>query len=110
MKFLREFIMVMLFLPVGSYADTDVKPMTDGDIRDAIIRGMISDFQGECPCPYSRDKKNRICGENSEYFKTDGGVTCYHRDISASAIELYREEYGISKTQSPWEINRKDNY
>lgn len=72
-----------------------IKPMSDEEIRSIIVSGNLKTFEGECPCPYSKDSKDKTCGDNSEYFKTSGKVLCYPQDISITDVTTYRQRFGI---------------
>lgn len=82
------------------------KPMSDGEVRDRIIAGSISAFDGNCPCPYTEVRKNEPCGSNSGYSRSEG-VKCYRSDISDQEVRQYRLDNDIPKPKLPWEIERK---
>ncbi len=91
--------MLMLILTcsvVTVYAFREMKPMTDSEIRGNILSGALKAYEGECPCPFSKDKKGNLCGDDSEYFRSRGRVLCYERDVSDAEVNAYRQKYGIT--------------
>lgn len=101
----------VLILPVNVYASS-TKPLPDGEARDLIIRGNISAFEGECPCPYSeKDTPSRDpCGESSFYNQSPGSIKCYPGDISDEEVRRFREQYRIEEPKLPWEKEKKPGY
>lgn len=88
----------------------ETKPLPDGEVRDLIIRGNISAFEGECPCPYTLDKNKNICGENSSYNQNPGTVKCYPGDISDQELRQFRERNNIDAPKLPWERDKREGY
>ncbi len=79
------------------YAFREMKPMTDGQIRSHIIDGILQSYEGDCPCPFSKNKlTGKPCGDDSEYFRTRGRILCYPRDVSDAEVNFYRQKYMIS--------------
>ncbi len=87
--------MLIGILP-NAYAFGEMKPMTDKEIKQNILAGMLKSYEGECPCPFSMDKKGKPCGDDSEYFQTRGRILCYERDIADSDVNAYRQKYSIT--------------
>ncbi len=91
----------------------NTKPLPDGEARDLMIRGNISAFQGECPCPYSPDTKSverEPCGENSFYNQNPGSIKCYAGDISDEELKQFRNQYQIEEPKLPWDKDKKPGY
>ncbi|MBN9287909.1 MAG: hypothetical protein BGO43_00175 [Gammaproteobacteria bacterium 39-13] len=85
------------------------KDLTDGEVRDRIIGGSISAYDGgPCPCPYTEFKNDQICGDSSAYSRGED-IKCYRKDISDREVKRYRIENGIDKPKLPWQIEQKPN-
>lgn len=91
---------IILGLSFTSTAFAALKAMTDDEIRDNLIKAAIKGFEGECPCPYNRDPKGKECGEESEYFRSQGKIFCYRQDISIADVNAYRLKYNIIDPKS----------
>ncbi|MBS0288781.1 MAG: hypothetical protein JSS07_01930 [Proteobacteria bacterium] len=93
----KQLLSILILINITNvYAFRDMKPMTDSEIRASILSGSIKSFEGECPCPFSRDKKGKVCGEDSEYYRTRGKILCYERDITDGEVNTYRQKYSIT--------------
>ena len=73
--------------------------MTDEEIKKLVVSGAIADFEGDCPCPYSKDIKGNECGQSSAYFNYHGGnkPICYPSDVNINQVNEYRKQYGIPR-------------
>lgn len=80
----------------NAFAYRGLKPMSDAEIRSNILDGSLKSFEGSCPCPFSKDDKGKLCGDDSAYFRSPGKVLCYERDISDSEVRFYRQKYMIT--------------
>ncbi|MDD4520055.1 MAG: hypothetical protein PHI50_04140 [Alphaproteobacteria bacterium] len=46
------------------------------------IQASIQNYSGNCPCPYSRDRRGHRCGKRSAYSRPGGyEPICYKSDI-----------------------------
>ncbi|MGD9592958.1 MAG: hypothetical protein AB7V32_10595 [Candidatus Berkiella sp.] len=97
-----------LLVSASCFAQT--KPLPDDEAKDLIIRGNISAFEGDCPCPYSEDKDRQTCGENSAYHQNPGSIKCYPGDISAQELNRFREQYNIEEPKMPWDKEKRPGY
>lgn len=88
----------------------DGKPLTDGDIRNYIVAGSLSNYTDVCPCPYSFDAQKNVCGDNSEYIKNPGSLKCYTGDVTPDEIAQYRRENDAVKPYLPWNKEKKEGY
>jgi hypothetical protein len=71
--------------------------MTDGQVRDLMIKDQMAAFKGACPCPYSFTSQGLRCGTQSVWSKHDGtGPACYRQDIGDPAVADYRKQKGLS--------------
>jgi hypothetical protein len=66
--------------------------ITDATVIARIIAGSIGAYPGNCPCPYSRDRAGRSCGQRSAYSKPGGySPICYPADVTGAMIEAFRK-------------------
>lgn len=76
---------LLLLLPTIARSNDDA-------IRDALIRQSIANYQGNCPCPYSKDRAGRNCGRRSAYSRPGGAAPlCYREDVTQEMIERFRK-------------------
>lgn len=67
---------------------------TEIQIWKAIIADSIASYSLSCPCPYSRNRAGRACGERSAYSRVAGAtgrLICFPQDIPDQEIARYRE-------------------
>ena len=67
---------------------------TEIQIWKAIIADSIASYPQLCPCPYSRNRAGRTCGERSAYSRVasaTGRLMCFPQDIPDQEIARYRE-------------------
>ena len=70
--------------------------LTDGQVRDLMIKASIASFKGACPCPSSFTAEGLRCGTQSAWSKHDGtGPACYRQDIGDPAVADYRKQNGL---------------
>jgi len=66
-------------------------PMSDAQIRQAIIRQSLASYPGTCPCPYNTDRAGRACGRRSAYSRPGGyAPICYDSDVTPQMIARWR--------------------
>lgn len=88
-------ILCALATPISFAADA----MSDGQVRDSIIRQSISAYPGNCPCPYNTDRAGRRCGGRSAWSRAGGyAPICYAHEISDDQVREYRKKYGMQKS------------
>lgn len=59
-------------------------------IKEEIIRQSISQYQGNCPCPYNLDRAGRRCGKRSAYSRPGGySPICYPGDVTDDMVKAY---------------------
>jgi hypothetical protein len=50
--------------------------------KQEIIRKSVSEYKGNCPCPWNTMKNGRSCGKNSAWSKAGGAKPiCYEYEI-----------------------------
>lgn len=70
-------------------------PMTDGQVKRAIIQQSIAGYPGNCPCPFNTDRAGRSCGRRSAYSRPGGfSPICYESQVSPAMVRRYRTTYG----------------
>ena len=85
---------VMALAASGSQAEARGR-LSDGAIRQILVRQSIESYPGNCPCPYNSDRAGRSCGRRSAYSRPGGyAPLCYSGDVSRSDVEGYRREHG----------------
>jgi hypothetical protein len=64
----------------------------DNQLRDRIVRHSISQFRGQCPCPYHLTWSGRRCGDRAAYLqqRRPAGLLCYSRDVTAQMMQDFR--------------------
>jgi len=69
-------------------------PMTDVQIKQAIIQESIASYPGPCACPYSVARNGSRCGRRSAYSRPGGyAPICYDTDVAPGMIRSYRERH-----------------
>lgn len=77
-------------------ADTTQKTarLSDGEIKKLLIAASIAEYDGNCPCPYSRARNGSRCGKRSAYSREGGAAPlCFPEDVSAEMVQRYRDEH-----------------
>jgi hypothetical protein len=65
--------------------------LSDSQIAEQMIDQSISQYPGNCPCPYSRARDRSRCGGRSAYSKAGGAeVICYREQVTAEMIQKFR--------------------
>lgn len=71
------------------------KELSDQRIKKLLISRSVSQYSGNCPCPYFTDRAGRRCGKRSAYVRLGGASPlCYKSDISDKMIQQYKEFQG----------------
>ena len=79
--------MALLLFGTNSYA----QPLSDAQIRQAIIQQSIASYPGTCACPYNVARNGSSCGRRSAYSRRGGyAPMCYPGDVSDAAVAAYR--------------------
>lgn len=65
--------------------------LSDSLIIQRLIAGSIANYPGSCPCPESRDRAGRRCGNRSAWARGGGyAPLCYANDITPAMITAFR--------------------
>lgn len=92
---MKKLILVGLTFTVISTLGFAVERMTDAEVKQAIIKESISNYSGNCPCPYNIMKSGNRCGDRSAYAKPGGASPiCYPSDVTPSMVRMYRRMHG----------------
>ena len=80
--------LIMLLLPTLAFAN---KPMSDSQIRSAIVKESVAKYKGACPCPYSTHPDGTQCGHRSAFHKNPATKPiCYEINVTLKMIDEYR--------------------
>lgn len=83
---------ILIFLGSSIAFSQTSKKLSDAEIKQIIIQNSISNYSGNCPCPYNRTKNGSKCGKRSAYSKPRGkSPYCYESDISKKQVSTYRK-------------------
>jgi hypothetical protein len=86
--------MLVGFVVLALGASAAAKPMSDGQIRKAIVSESIASYPGNCPCPYNSARNGSSCGARSAYSRPGGyAPKCYPSDITKSEVDAYRRDH-----------------
>jgi hypothetical protein len=89
MRFIFAFVAAMI--TTGALA----APVSDDDVKQAIMMQARSAYHGDCMCPYNSDNAHHLCGSHSAYRLAHGSVPiCYDRDVTPAMMAKYRALHG----------------
>jgi hypothetical protein len=92
---------------VASLSAQTGKPLTETQIKEAIVKSSIASYAGSCPCPFNTDRGGRRCGARSAYSGPSGkSPVCYVADVTAKMVQAYRDARG-QKTSDAVPAGRK---
>ena len=70
-------------------------PMSDAQVKQAVIQESIASYPGRCPCPYNTDRRGHRCGARSAYSKPGGySPICYPQQVTPEMVRRYRATHG----------------
>jgi len=68
--------------------------MTDGQVREQIVRTSVASYSGKCACPYSNDAHGNPCGARSAWSKPGGPkVLCFEHEVTDQQIGQFRQRH-----------------
>lgn len=86
---------VISMLALLSVAVAFAAPMTDAQVKQAVIQESLASYPGPWPCPYNLMRNGRQCGGNSAYSKPGGyEPICYKTQVTPDMIRAYRQSHG----------------
>ena len=85
----------LLVLMGASWATA--QSLSDDEIRKLMIEESINNFEGGCPCPYSRTVTGMACGKHSAYIRPGrASPLCYPENISQKMVDDYRAKHSMT--------------
>lgn len=91
MKLSAILLGALLLASTAVHAQDVAAPMTEAEIKQAIIDQSIAQTPGNCPCPYHRASNGSRCGGRSSYSRAGGyGPVCYASDVTPAMVEQYK--------------------
>ena len=82
-------IMLLAFAVAPLHAKEDLET-----IKQRMIRESLSQYQGNCPCPYNYASNGSHCGARSAYTKRGGtSPLCYPTDITDEQAREWQQEH-----------------
>ena len=89
----RAALLLVLGMLMGGAFAKDAQPLTNEQIRQAIIRESIAAYPGNCPCPYNTARNGTSCGRSA--YSRPGGYAplCYPKDVTDEMVEKYRKQH-----------------
>ncbi len=89
---MNKLILVLLLIPLILFGEVS----QDQQIIQNIISESISNYSGNCACPYNKASNSSSCGKRSAYLKAGGYVPiCYPQDVTPAMISTYKHKHGI---------------
>lgn len=84
-------------LASASASADDAKPMTEDEIKQAVIQQSIARYPGHCPCPYNLASNGSKCGKRSAWSKP-GGYTpiCYPNEVTPGMMKQWEQQHGYT--------------
>jgi len=68
--------------------------LSDAQVRQRIIKASISEYPGNCPCPYNSASNGSRCGRRSAWNRAGGyAPMCYASDVTASDVRAWRASH-----------------
>lgn len=90
------FVLLILAFFIAPAAGQTAQPMTDDQIRQAIIAESIRSYPGRCPCPYNSASNGSRCGKRSAWSKPGGrDPICYPNEIPKEMVDRFRKRNSI---------------
>jgi hypothetical protein len=66
-------------------------PLSDGQIKQRIIKQSIASYPGACACPYNTARNGSSCGGRSAWSRGGGyAPMCYAKDVSKAQVNAWR--------------------
>jgi hypothetical protein len=68
--------------------------LSDAQVKQRIIKASISEYPGNCPCPYNSASNGSRCGRRSAWDRAGGyAPMCYASDVTASDVKAWRSRH-----------------
>jgi hypothetical protein len=83
-------------MSAASWGDAS-KPMTDDEIKQAVIQQSIAGYPGHCPCPYNLASNGSNCGKRSAWSKPDVyAPICYQNEVAPEMMRQWEQQHGYT--------------
>jgi hypothetical protein len=80
-------------LALSAPADARSK-LSDGQIKQRIIKQSVAAYPGNCACPYNSASNGSSCGRRSAWSRGGGyAPLCYAADVSRAQVKAYRASH-----------------
>lgn len=87
---LLAIIALLVFAVAPLHAKEDL-----ATVKQRMIRESLSQYHGNCPCPYNYASNGSHCGARSAYTKRGGtSPLCYPSDITDEQSIEWQQEHG----------------
>jgi hypothetical protein len=89
MRKLVAIIALLVFAVAPLHAKEDLEA-----VKKRMISESLSQYQGNCPCPYNYASNGSHCGARSAYTKRGGtSPLCYPTDITDEQAREWQQEH-----------------
>jgi len=90
-------VVILSFLEAFTSAKATKVHPSDAQVQKILIHESISNYPGNCPCPYNTDRRGHSCGRRSAYSRAGGYETlCYDKDVTPEMIKDWRASHASS--------------
>ena len=90
MRKLLAIIALLVFAVAPLHAKEDL-----ATVKQRMMIESLSQYQGNCPCPYNYASNGSHCGARSAYTKRGGtSPLCYPSDITDEQAIEWQQEHG----------------
>lgn len=75
-------------------ADARRSALSDAQVKQRIIKASISEYPGNCPCPYNSARNGSRCGRRSAWNRAGGyAPMCYASDVTKADVRAWRASH-----------------
>lgn len=75
-------------------ADARGGALSDVQVKQRIIKASISEYPGNCPCPYNSARNGSRCGRRSAWNRAGGyAPMCYASDVTKADVRAWRASH-----------------
>lgn len=87
-------IAMMAITLVSVSADARRSALSDAQVKQRIIKASISEYPGNCPCPYNSARNGSRCGRRSAWNRAGGyAPMCYASDVTKADVRAWRASH-----------------
>ena len=63
---------------------------SEAEVRRMLVNKSVAEYEGACPCPYTKASDGSQCGKRSAYSKNAAEKPmCFPKDVPASMVAAY---------------------